>query len=92
MVEVDGGASFVVASSGDHSLCNLKVSDTLGTIIRFGGEGSESGFSFPVALAMVPCGGSDGSVGLVVLEVGYSRFQVFPGRDRRRHWVCPKAF
>ena len=97
VVEVDGGASFVVANRGDNTLC--KVSSASGAVtpfgsggcedwefdypaalaIRFGGEeGSGNGqFNGPVALAMVPRGGSDGGVELVVLEADTSRFRVF---------------
>ena len=76
VVEVDGGASFVVANAGDHTLC--KVSGAGGAVTTFGDRGCGDGqFADPVALAMVPCGGGDGGVELVVLDEGSSCFQVF---------------
>ena len=76
VVEADGGASFLVANGGDDTLC--KVSGASGAVTRFGGPGSGDGrFNSPAALAMVPRGGSDGGVELVVLDYGKNRFQVF---------------
>ena len=77
VVEVDGGASFVVTNGGDHTLC--KVAGASGAVTPFGGPGFRNGqFDFPAALAMVPRGGgSDGGVELVVLDVDNGRFQVF---------------
>ena len=76
VVEVDGGASFIVTNWSDHTLC--KVSSAGGAVTPFGGEGSGDGqFDIPAALAVVPRGGSDGGVELVVLDVDNSRFQVF---------------
>ena len=76
VVEVDGGASFVVANARDDTLC--KVSGASGAVTHFGSAGSGNGqFNSSVALAVVPRGGSGGGVELVVLEGGNSRFQVF---------------
>ena len=76
VVEVDGGASFVVAIYSDSTLC--KVSGASGAVAPFGGFGSGDGqFRSPSALATVPRGGSDGGVELVVLDAGNNRFQVF---------------
>ena len=76
VVEVDGGASFIVANAAEHTLC--KVSGASGAVTPFGGRGSGDGqFTSPVALAVVPRGGSDGSDELVVLEADNHRFQVF---------------
>ena len=76
VVEVDGGASFVVANHIEHTLC--KVSGASGAVTPFGGRGSGNGqFNGPVALAVVPRGGSDDGVELVVLEAENGRFQVF---------------
>ena len=79
VVEVDGGASFVVTNADSHALC--KVSGAGGAVTPFGGLGSGSGqFYAPVALAIVPRSSSGSSSGgsdeLVVLEHNSSRFQV----------------
>ena len=76
VVEVDSGASFVVANYFDNTLC--KVSGASGAVTPVGGAGSGNGqFARPAALAMVPRGGSDGGVEVVVLDKNNSRFQVF---------------
>ena len=78
VVEADGGASFIVA--GDHMLCKMPAAG--GAVTTFGGDSEGSGngqIKLPVALAMVPRGGShrDGGVELVVLDKDNSRFEVF---------------
>ena len=76
VVECDGGASFLCANYGDHTL--YKVSVASGAVVPFGRHGSGDGeFDGPTALATVPCGDSDSGVNVVVLEYTNSRLQVF---------------
>ena len=80
VVEVDGGASFVVTNGcfSDDTLCKVSGASGAVSATPFGGLGSGDGqFSAPAALATVPRGGSDGGVELVVLEYNNRRFQVF---------------
>ena len=76
VVEVDGGANFVVVDHNNHTVS--KVSGLVGEDTPFGGFGSGDGqFYAPVVLATVTRGGSDSGVELVVLEHNSKRFQVF---------------
>ena len=76
MVECDGGTSFIVANCLGSTL--YKVSAATGAFASFGSFGSETGqFNWPVALATVQRGGTEGGVELVVLDKNNSRVQVF---------------
>ena len=77
VVEVDGGASFIVTNYTDGVLTKVPADGSGGKGVPFGCNGNGDGeFDWPVTLAVVPDAGEHGDVELVVLDSHNNRFQV----------------
>ena len=80
VVECDVGAAFIVAYSGDNTLCKVSRVGGGAALAPLGKKGAALGqLNAPSALAILPGAGAGDGVQVLVLEADNSRVQIFRG-------------